>query len=169
MDQYNNHTNTIQADLDSVMGTVTRIPRLLSADGFPEWKFRFENYVKMKDNKVWRSIKRGPKWITTTAVDGKTIIDKPLDKYDDDDFEITKMDDRALATFTMALSPDITQGFREYKSAKDLWEALIEVYEGNQDMQQSRQDLLRQKFNMFNYVLGESLETQLQWFTILNT
>lgn len=26
-------------DLDNLMGTQTRIPRLLFADGFPEWKF----------------------------------------------------------------------------------------------------------------------------------
>lgn len=60
----------------------------------------------------------------------------------------------------MALSPQIAQGFIEYTSAKALWEALIEVYEGNEDMKQSRQDMPRQKFNMFNYILGESLEAQ---------
>ena len=63
---------------------------------------------------------------------------------------------------TMSLSPEIAQGFCEYDSAKALWEALIEVYEGNEDMKQSRQDMLRQKFNMFNHILGESLEAQLQ-------
>ncbi|KAL4556840.1 hypothetical protein LXL04_035004 [Taraxacum kok-saghyz] len=36
-------------------------------------------------------------------------------------------------------------------------------------MKQSRQDLLRQKFNMFNHFLGESLEAQLQRFTTLTT
>ena len=45
-----------------------------------------------------------------------------------------EVDDRALATLAMALSPDIAQGFREYEDAKTLWEALIEVYEGNDDM-----------------------------------
>ena len=67
------------------------------------------------------------------------------------------------------MSPDIAQGFREYKSSKALWEALIEVYEGNEDMKQSRQDLLRQRFNMSNHVLGETLEVQLQRFITLNT
>src|SRR6187200_2201722 len=69
----------------------------------------------------------------------------------------------------MALTPDIAQGFREYTDAKSLWKALHSVYEGNEDMKQSRQDLLRQKFNMFNHVLGESLEAQMQRFTSLIT
>lgn len=46
-------------------------------------------------------------------------------------------------------------------------EVLIEVYEGNEDMNQGRQDLLRQRFNMFNHVLGETLEVQLQRFITL--
>lgn len=161
---------SLHQELDSIMGTTTRIPRLLSADGFPEWKFRFEKYVKMKDAKVWRSILRGPVKITVTLTDeAKTVIEKLIENYTDEDFEKVEEDERALATLTMALSPEIAQGFREYTSAKSLWQALVEVYEGNEDMKQSRQDLLRQKFNMFNHVLGESLEAQLQRFTTLTT
>ena len=69
----------------------------------------------------------------------------------------------------MALTPEIAQGFREYTDAKSLWDALIAVYEVNEDMKQSRQDLLRQRFNMFSHVLGESLEIQLQRFITLMT
>ena len=39
----------------------------------------------------------------------------------------------------------------------------------NEDMKQSRQDLLRQLFNMFNHILGEALEIQLQRFIALTT
>ena len=128
----------MHGDLDSVMGTVTRIPRLLSADGFSKWKFRFENYVKMRDNKVWRSILRGPVKITFTLDDeAKIVVEKPVEDYTDADFEKVEIDDRALATLSMALTPEIAQGFREYTDAKSLWEALIAVYEGNEDMKQS--------------------------------
>ena len=96
----------------------------------------------MKDFKIWRSILRGPIWITSTLEDG-TVIDKQVENYTDDDFERVEEQEKALATLTMALSPKIAQGFREYTSAKALWEALIEVYEGNEDMKQSRQDMLR--------------------------
>ncbi|XP_076936165.1 uncharacterized protein LOC143603163 [Bidens hawaiensis] len=85
------------------------------------------------------------------------------------DYDKVEQDEKALATLTMALSPEIAQGFRVFQSAKALWEALIKVYEGNEDMKRSRQDLLRQKFNMFNHVLGESLESQLQRFVTLVT
>ena len=164
MDSY----NVMQHDLDAIMGTTTRVPRLTSADGFPEWKFRFIQYVKAKDVKIWRSLIRGPVKIEMTLPD-KTVREKTPEEHTDEEFERVEMDEKALGTLTMALSPDIAQGFRSYTSAKALWEALIKVYEGNDDMRQSRQDLLRQKFNMFNHVLGESLEVQLQRFISLTT
>ena len=105
---------TIHHELDSIMGTNTRIPRLLSADRFPERKFRFEKYVKMKDTKVWRSILRGPIRITTTLDDeARTVVDKPITSYTDEDFDKVEEDEKALATLTIALSQDIAQGFRE--------------------------------------------------------
>ena len=97
----------------------------------------------MKNAKIWRSILKGPVRITTSDDEAKTVVDKNIENYTDEDFEKLEEHDRALATLTMALSPEISQGFREYTSAKYLWEALIEVYEGNEDMRQSRQDLLR--------------------------
>ncbi|XP_076951340.1 uncharacterized protein LOC143624647 [Bidens hawaiensis] len=87
--------------------------------------------------------------------------------YSDTDYDAVKLDEIALATLTMALSPEIALGFRELTSTKALWEALIEIFEGNKDMRRSRQDLLRQQFNMFNHVLGESLEKQLHRFISL--
>ena len=116
-----------------------------------------EQYIKMKDFKIWRSILKGHVIITTTHANG-TVVDKNFVDYTDEEFDVVEQQEKALATLTMALSPEIAQGFREYTSAKALWEALIEVYEGNEDMRESRQDMLRQKFNMFNYILGESLE-----------
>ncbi|XP_076959098.1 uncharacterized protein LOC143635087 [Bidens hawaiensis] len=118
----------------------------------------------MKDAKVWRSIVRGPQVITYQRENSEEVAVKPAELYDDADFEKMKEDEKTLSTLTIALSHEIALGFRELQYAKTLWEALIEVYEGNEDMRRSRQDLLRQKFNMFNHVLGESLETQLHRF-----
>lgn len=87
----------------------------------------------MIDFKIWRSILRGPVRITVALEDG-TYVDKLVESYIDQDFERVEEQEKALATLTMALSLEIAQGFREYTSAKALWEALIEVYEGNKDM-----------------------------------
>ncbi|XP_076910769.1 uncharacterized protein LOC143568503 [Bidens hawaiensis] len=119
---------------------------------------RLQKYVKAQDAKLWRSIVRGPQ-----------VITKPVESYTDAYFDIVEQNEKALATLTMTLSPEIALGFRELNSAKSLWEALIEVFEENEDMRRSRQDLLRQQFNMFNHILGDSLEKQLHRFISLIT
>ena len=147
-----------QQELDSVMGTMTRIPRLSCADGFSEWKFRIDSYIKGAHPKVWRCMMRGPNHITETNVSTGVITTKLPENYTDEEWDKVEEDHKALGVLTMALTPDIAQGFHEYTDAKSLWKALNVVYEGNEDMKQSRQDLLRQRFNMFNHILGESLE-----------
>ena len=159
--------STKHHELDSIMGTTTRILRLASADGFLEWKNRIEKYIRLSNPKVWRSMMRGPVKVTITDAGLGIAIDKPMKDYTDDDFEKIEEDEKALAVLAMALTPEIAKGFREYTCAKSLWEALIAVYEGNEDMKQSRQHLLR--FNMFNHTLGETLEMQLQRFITLTT
>ncbi|KAJ0448317.1 hypothetical protein HanLR1_Chr17g0673931 [Helianthus annuus] len=159
-----------QQELDSKLGTMTRIPRLTDANDFPEWKWRFEQHLKVKDYKLWRSILRGPREImmeSPTEPDVK--IKKPRDQYTEDDLLITEEDDRALSYLTMGLGPDIAIGFRTSKSAKELWESLIEVYEGNEDMKESRRNLLQQNFNNFNHIFGETVDNQIQRFVKLVT
>ncbi|KAL4556646.1 hypothetical protein LXL04_034800 [Taraxacum kok-saghyz] len=108
-------------ELDSVMGTVTRIPRLTCADGFSEWKFRIESYIKMAHPKVWCCMMRGPVKITFTLNDeAKTVVEKAVEDYTDGDFEMVELDQKALAVLNMALTPEIAQGFREYTDAKSL-------------------------------------------------
>ena len=85
----------------------------------------------MKDSKVQRSFLRGPFKITTTLDDeAKNVVDKPIEDYTNEDFDKIEDDEKALAILTKDLSPNIAQGFREYKYAKALWESMIEVYEG---------------------------------------
>ncbi|TLX69506.1 hypothetical protein E9993_22955, partial [Labilibacter sediminis] len=168
MDSY----ETSQQELDNIMGTITRIPRLTitSSEKFSEWKFRFENHIKHKDIKLWRSMIKGPvKILAVIDGDRDHTVEKKLEEYTDEDFDKAELDQRALAYLTMAIAPEIAHGFREHKSAKSLWDALIAVYEGNEDMRESRQDMLRQEFNMFNHILGEPLEKQIQRFTSLIT
>ncbi|KAJ0430204.1 putative transcription factor interactor and regulator CCHC(Zn) family [Helianthus annuus] len=161
---------TQQQELDSKLGTTTRIPRLTDANDFPEWKWRFEQHLKVKDYKLWRSILRGPREIMMESpTEPEVKVKKPRDQYTEDDLLIVEEDDRALSYLTMGLGPNIAMGFRTCKSAKELWDSLVEVYEGNEDMKESRRNLLQQNFNNFNHIYGETVDNQIQRFVKLVT
>ena len=130
-----------QQELDSKVGTTTRIPRLTDANDFPEWKWRFEQHVKVKDSKIWRSIMRGPREIMTDSPTELGLkVKKAKSEYTEEDFSIIEEDDRALSYLTLGLGPDIAIGFRTCKSGKELWESLIDIYKGNEDMKESRRN-----------------------------
>jgi hypothetical protein len=67
------------------------------------------------------------------------------------------------------LGTDSAQQFKKFTTTKALWDALEEWYEGNEDMKDSRGDMSRQNFNMFKYVRGEALETEICRFSHLVT
>ena len=93
--------------------TVSKMPRLTSAEGFTDWKYSFEHYLKGKNGKLWRSIVKGPTRITRISDDAaKTVVDKREDEYTDADFDLVDIDDQALAAINLALSLYISKGFR---------------------------------------------------------
>ncbi|KAI3814003.1 hypothetical protein L1987_18742 [Smallanthus sonchifolius] len=90
----------------------------------------------------------------------QTIAPKDADLYTYEDL-LVEQNEKALTSLTMALSPKIAHGFMECTSAKQLWDALIQMHERKENMRESRKDMLRQRFNIFNHILEEYLETQI--------
>ncbi|KAD5802663.1 hypothetical protein E3N88_14023 [Mikania micrantha] len=156
-------------NLDNEIGTGTKPPRLVSGDNFQDWKFRFQSFIKYTDPKLWRSIEEGPYVPSYQSEINGPLVPKDPELYTDNDILLMEKDEKACASITMALSTDVAHGFKEHKTAKDQWNALVERFEGNEDMRESRKDMLRQRFNMFNHIKGESLEAQLNRFTHLMT
>ena len=157
-----------QNELDSIMGSNNGIPRLSSAAGFQEWKYRFEKHIRTHEPKLWRVIIRGQRQITYKDNDGNDLIKDPKN-YTEEDFQIMEEDEQALGYITQGLTPEISQCFREITDARSLWNALIDMYEGNTEMKETRKEMLNNRFNTFNYVVGESLDDQIQRFVTLIT
>ena len=147
--------------LDAQIGTTTRPPRLALKSDFYDWKFGFMQYVKFVDGKMLRSIVQGPRIITRDDEHGIDRVKNQAD-YSDEDMSRVETDDKALAALTMALTPEVAAGYKQYTTAKSLWDALVDSYEGNEEMKEVRKDTLRHKFNMFHHVLNESLDLILQ-------
>ncbi|KAL8205619.1 hypothetical protein R6Q57_009170 [Mikania cordata] len=97
------------------------------------------------------------------------LIPKDPELYTENDILLKEKDDKSYDSISMALSADVAHGFNEHETAKQLWDALVERFEVNEDMRESRKNMLRQWFNMFNHFKREYLVAQLNRFTHLMT
>ncbi|XP_022039955.1 uncharacterized protein LOC110942486 [Helianthus annuus] len=96
-----------------------------------------------------------------------TTAPKPESQFTEEDREKLDVDGKALAMLHSALAREIDIGVRDCKNAKEMWEALLAMYEGNEEIKESRREMLTQKFNLFNHFPGETLENQIQRFVAL--
>jgi hypothetical protein len=94
------------------------------------------------EHKIWRSISKWPH-VPMYQKEDTTFIPKE-DIYVEEDITLIEKDDKAYSTITMALATKITHGFKEFTTAKSLWGALVERFEGNEDIHASRKDMSRQ-------------------------
>ncbi|XP_022042337.1 uncharacterized protein LOC110945006 [Helianthus annuus] len=115
--------------------------------------------MRIKDPKAWRSICNGPTVITYVVNDAEgTTALKPEALFTDEDREKQDIDNKALAMLHSTLAPEVDIGVRDCKTGKETWDALLAIYEGNEEMKESRREMLTQKFNLFNHFPGETLE-----------
>ncbi|KAL8205814.1 hypothetical protein R6Q57_009365 [Mikania cordata] len=122
--------------------------------------FSTKSHIKYNDPKLRRSIEEGF-YVPMYESELNRLISKYADLFTENDILLREKDDKAYASITMALSTEVAHSFKEHKTAKELWDALVERFEGNEHMRESRKDMLRQRFNMFNHIKGEILEAQL--------
>ncbi|KAJ0716479.1 putative transcription factor interactor and regulator CCHC(Zn) family [Helianthus annuus] len=69
----------------------------------------------------------------------------------------------------MALSTDDCHMFEEYRTANELWLALIEYYEGNEMLIESKGDMVQKQYDMFCGIRGESRSDHISRFLNMMT
>ncbi|XP_076930724.1 uncharacterized protein LOC143595641 [Bidens hawaiensis] len=94
--------------------------------------------------------------------------DVPLESLIDNDKKLMLNYEKAYGVISVCLSTDIAQTLRECTAAKGLWDALVEKFEGNLDMKESRIEMLNGEFNMFNHIQGKTVTSLLNRFEALN-
>ncbi|KAK1414657.1 hypothetical protein QVD17_30406 [Tagetes erecta] len=121
-------TSTINMnDLESVQPN--RPPRLVSGENFEDWKRCLKAFFYYTDYNQWESIVNGPH--VPKKVEG-TITSPNND-------------------------PNIYNMFAEHTTAKSLYDALCEFYDGNEDLKLDRKAQAEKEFNSFVGYKQESL------------
>ncbi|KAM0057436.1 putative transcription factor interactor and regulator CCHC(Zn) family [Helianthus debilis subsp. tardiflorus] len=155
-----------QAELET--GTTTRPPKLKGAEDFSTWKTRIQSFFEYTDYNLWLSVTAGPH--IPTVVRGDVVVpNNDATTFTDEDKALFQRDRRAHAALTMALSTNDCNMFEEHRTANALWNALIEYYEGNEELIESKRDMVQKQYDMFCGVRGESLSDHISRFLNMMT
>ncbi|KAK1429933.1 hypothetical protein QVD17_12286 [Tagetes erecta] len=133
-------------DLDSVQPN--RPPRLVSGENFEDWKRCLKAFFYYTDYNQWESIVNGPH-VPTTVEGTVTSTNTNPSTFTEADIRLLDRDKKALGALILCLHQDIFNRFAEHTTAKSLYDALCEFYDGNEDLKLDRKAQAEKEFNSF--------------------
>nr|GEU34907.1 hypothetical protein [Tanacetum cinerariifolium] len=141
--------------------TLAKIP-ILETGKFKQWKFRIQQYLQNEHYALWEVIEfrdsyEAPKdgAATGSASDGKkgrTIA------VTTEDMQKTRNDVKARTTLLLALSDEHQLRFSKYKTAQELWAAILKTFGGNEATKKTKKNQLKQQYRNFKAEDKETLE-----------
>ncbi|CAM8920190.1 unnamed protein product [Rhodiola kirilowii] len=112
-------------------------PSMLNPGEYDWWKDQFEAHVWSLDGKLWRVFEKG-NFPILDVTDPANPKEKEKDKYTEADYNALQQNARAKKVLYMALSPGDQVKMVVHKTAKEQWDGLARLYEGNEDIKRNR-------------------------------
>nr|GEX05046.1 hypothetical protein [Tanacetum cinerariifolium] len=143
---------------------VAKIP-VLDTGKFEQWQFWIQQYLQHEHYALWEVIELGdsykvpattdPNNTTTTRNDdeksGRTVI------ITTEDMQRKKNDVKARTTLLLSLPDEHQLRFNKYKTAKELWAAILKTFSGNEATKKRKKNLLKQQYGNFKAEGSETL------------
>ncbi|KAF5780755.1 putative transcription factor interactor and regulator CCHC(Zn) family [Helianthus annuus] len=157
----NNNLTTMVQNLkhNAEVGSSDKPPLLINELDFPEWKERFERYVRAKDIKIWLCIVKG-----CGATPVRTLTIDTYLALTDDQKKFYDCEEKAMSMITMAMTQSILHTFRKRNSSKELWDSMIQRYEGNEMYKKRHLERLKTQFVVFKALKNESFDDTVNRF-----
>nr|GEX82651.1 uncharacterized mitochondrial protein AtMg00810-like [Tanacetum cinerariifolium] len=153
--------------------TLAKIP-ILDTGKFEQWQFRIQQYLQHEHYALWEVIEFGDSYeVPATAASAATtgtISDETGKKkgrtvtVTADDMQKRKNDVKARTTLLLSLPDEHQLRFSKYKTAQELWAAILKTFGGNEATKKTKKNLLKKQYGNFK---AEGLETLEQTFNSL--
>ncbi|GJW22169.1 hypothetical protein Tco_0032791 [Tanacetum coccineum] len=144
--------------------TSTKLP-ILDTGKFEQWKFRIQKYLQHEHYALWEVIEFGDSYKAPPDEPGKSVAAEGSTKKKGRTMAITakdmqkrKNDVKARTTLLLALPDQHQLRFSKYDNAKDLWEAILKTFGGNEATMKTKKNQLKQQYVNFKVEGSETLE-----------
>nr|GEY59435.1 hypothetical protein [Tanacetum cinerariifolium] len=142
--------------------TLAKIP-ILDTGKFEQLQFRIQQYLQHEHYALWEVIKFGdsyeaPKEDAATTSDGSAKKKGQTVTVNTKDMQKRKNDVKARTTLLLSLPDEHQLKFNKYKTAQELWAAILKTFGGNEATKKTKKNLLKQQYGNFKAEGTETLE-----------
>nr|GEZ44065.1 ribonuclease H-like domain-containing protein [Tanacetum cinerariifolium] len=135
---------------------------------FEQWQFKIQQYLQHEHYALWEVIEFGDSYkvpasfastaTTDTASDGTGKKKGRTVTVTTKDIQKRKNDVKARTTLLMSLPDEHQLRFSKYKTAQELWAAILKTFGGNEATKKTKKNLLKQQYDNFKAEGSEILE-----------
>nr|GFA54909.1 hypothetical protein [Tanacetum cinerariifolium] len=138
---------------------------ILDTGTFEQWKFQIQQYVQHEHYALWEVIEfrdsyEAPKEDVATASESDGSMKKKgrTVAVTTEDMQKRKNDVKARTTLLLSLPDEHQLRFSKYKTAQELWAAILKTFGGNEATKKTKKNLLKQQYGNFKAEGSETLE-----------
>nr|GEU62177.1 hypothetical protein [Tanacetum cinerariifolium] len=143
------------AIMDQQNHTFAKIP-ILDTGKFKQWQFRIQQYLQHEHYALWEGIEFGDSYeapkedaVTASTSDGFAKKKGQTVAVTTEDMQKRKNDVKARTTLLLSLPNEHQLRFSKYKTAQELWAAILKTFGGNEATKKTKKNLLKQQYGNF--------------------
>nr|GEW73125.1 hypothetical protein [Tanacetum cinerariifolium] len=139
--------------MDQKYPIVAKIP-ILDTGKFEQWQFRIQQYLQHEHYALWEVIEFGDSYEVPISTASITTTDTPSGETGKksgrtvtltaEDMQKKKNDVKARTTLLLSLPDEHQLQFIKYKTAPELWVAILKTFGGNETTKKTKKNLLKQ-------------------------
>nr|GEU42030.1 hypothetical protein [Tanacetum cinerariifolium] len=150
--------------MDHSNPTFTKIS-ILDTGKFKQWKFRIQQYLQNEHYALWEVIEfddsykappeeigKGPANESSTRNKGRIVAITTKDMHK------RRNDVKARTTLLLALPDEHQLRFSKYETAKEVWEAILKTFGGNEATKKTKKNQLKLQYGNFKAEGSKTLE-----------
>nr|GEX41422.1 hypothetical protein [Tanacetum cinerariifolium] len=129
---------------------------ILNTGKFKQWKFRIQQYLQNEHYALWEIIELGDSYKAPPEEIGKGLAGESSARkkgrtlaITTEDMQKRRNDVKARTTLLFALPDEHQLRFSRYETAKELWEAILKKFGGNEATKKTKKNQLKLQYGNF--------------------
>nr|GEW02168.1 hypothetical protein [Tanacetum cinerariifolium] len=158
------HSLKIHLEMEQPNLTFAKI-LILDIGKFKQWKFRIQQYLQNEHYALWEVIEFGDSYeaLQEESSTGSTSESSAKKKgrtvaLTTKDMQKRRNDVKVMTTLLLALPDEHQLRFNKYRTAQELWGAILKKFGGNEATKKTKKNQLKQQYGNFKADCSETLE-----------